>query len=86
MEATQFGPGNALEENESNNTKELLMGLWKTMVFIGALGGTAFTFLQLPALSRVASTTKQPYASNLQLPVKRSSADFLTDGDLSKSA
>ena len=62
------------------------MGFWKTMVLIVALGGTAFVFLQLSALSQVASTTKQPYASNVQLPVKRSSADFLADGDLSKSA
>ena len=62
------------------------MVLWKTMVLIAAFGGTAFTFFQLSSLSQVASTTQQLYTSNVRLPVKRSSADFIADGDLSKPA
>jgi len=61
------------------------MGLWKKMVLIGALGGSTLTFQQLSALSQVASTTQQPYTSDVQLPAKRSPSDFLADGDLSKS-
>src|ERR1700730_3053156 len=61
------------------------MSLWKTMVLIGGFGGTAFPFLQLSAVTQVASTTQQPYTSDVQLPVKRSPSDFLADGDLSKS-
>lgn len=60
--------------------------LWKTMVLFGAFGGTVFTALQLLATSQVASTTQQPYASDVQLPVKRSSTAFLADGNLSKPA
>jgi len=60
------------------------MLLWKTMVLIAAFGGTTCAFLQLSDRDQVASTPLQPYASNVQLSVKRSSADFLADGDLSK--
>ena len=59
---------------------------WKTMIFIVTLGGMAFTCFQLSSPSQVASTTQPLYASNVQLSVKRSSADFPADGDLSKPA
>src|SRR6266699_733697 len=59
---------------------------WKIGVLIGALATAAFTLLPFSKAGLIAATPQQSYASNVQLHAKRSSADFVPDGDSSKLA
>jgi len=56
----------------------------KTVALISAFGAAFFTLLELSRPSQAPGTSRQPYASDVQLKIKRSLADFAPDGDLSK--
>src|SRR5260370_2034776 len=58
----------------------------KIGALIGALATAAFTLLLCSNAGLIAATPQQSYASNVQLHAKRSSADFVPDGDSSKLA
>ncbi len=59
---------------------------WKIGALIGALATAAFTLLPFSNAGLIAATPQQSYASNVQLHAKRSSVDFVPDGDSSKLA
>src|SRR5260370_27404306 len=60
------------------------MAIWKMGVLTVTVAGAAFTLLHSSDSGQIATVVQQPYASNMQLQAKRSSVDFLPDGDSSK--
>ena len=59
------------------------MTAWKMRFWMGALAAGAIAAASLPSLP--GATPQQTYLSEVKLAVKRSPADFLPDGDLSKT-
>jgi hypothetical protein len=57
---------------------------WKMGVLLASFAGATFTLLPFSHLSQLASMPQQSYATDIQLQSKRSPADFLPDGNLSK--
>jgi hypothetical protein len=60
------------------------MALRKMALRTGALAGAAFTLLHSSDRGQIAAVPQQSYTSDMQLQAKRSSGDFLPDGDSSK--
>ena len=57
---------------------------WKITVMLASLAVAAFTLLPFSSPSQLAAPPQQSYASDIQIQSKRSPADFLPDGNLSK--
>jgi len=60
------------------------MAIWKIGVLTITVAGAAFTLFHSSDRGQVATVVQRSYASNMQLQAKRSSVDFLPDGDSSK--
>jgi alpha-galactosidase len=59
---------------------------WKIGILIGVLAGAAFTLLSFSNTGQITAMPLQSYASDMQLQAMRSAADFVPDGNSSKTS